>query len=315
MIATDLETLAHPAGRLPGTAGHDAAADYILERFAALRLASYAGFSSYEHTFDAGNGIVGRNLVGVIPGRDRSAAPLLIAAHYDSVIAAPCADDNAAAVAVVLAVAGTIPRGTLNRDVIVVAFDTEEPPRYLTAQMGSARFVADALVRPVDLAVVLDLVGHPVALGGLPLDPHLIFATGAESHPALPAVLEGLDLPIVPTRNDRVGDMSDHGAFRKKGMPFLFFSCGEWPDYHTRGDTVDGVDLRKLERLASALTLLMHQADAADLGPALDHDTTDLEVKMLREHLRALPEIDAIRTRADLDWAIPRLRAAASGGR
>jgi hypothetical protein len=34
------------------------------------------------------------NLVGVIKGRNPRLAPILVGAHYDSAIAAPCADDN-----------------------------------------------------------------------------------------------------------------------------------------------------------------------------------------------------------------------------
>ena len=40
------------------------------------------------------------NLVGVVRGRGSGARPVLIGAHYDSAIDAPCSDDNAAAVAV-----------------------------------------------------------------------------------------------------------------------------------------------------------------------------------------------------------------------
>jgi Zn-dependent M28 family amino/carboxypeptidase len=45
------------------------------------------------------------NLAGVIPGSNPHLAPLLVGAHYDSVIAAPCADDNAAAVAIAFSAA------------------------------------------------------------------------------------------------------------------------------------------------------------------------------------------------------------------
>ena len=48
------------------------------------------------------------NLVGVIPGADRRLSPVLIGAHYDSVIAAPSADDNAAAVAIALSAVGAL---------------------------------------------------------------------------------------------------------------------------------------------------------------------------------------------------------------
>lgn len=57
------------------------------------------------------------NFVGIIPGRDQSLSPILIGAHYDSVIDAPCADDNAAAVALTLEVAAQIKPGQLRHDV------------------------------------------------------------------------------------------------------------------------------------------------------------------------------------------------------
>ncbi len=322
MIRSDLETLARPDGRLPGTPGHEAAAHYLLTRFVELGLRPYSGLPGFEHTFDAGSGVVGRNLIAVVPGRNPDAAPLLLAAHYDSVISAPCADDNAAAVATMLAVAGRIAPGELERDLIIASFDTEEPPYFCTERMGSVRFVADALVRPVHVAVVLDLVGHPFSLGPLAIDPHLLFALGSESHPGLPATLAGLDLPVVPTRNDRIGDLSDHGAFRLAGMPYLFFSCGQWPAYHTRADTLDGVDISKLERLAPALVQVLAAADRAELGPAVDHDTTAVEIAALHRHLgdagmamaAGAIGVERISTREHLDRLVPVLHGLAIAG-
>lgn len=322
MIQTDLETLARPEGRLPGTPGHQAAAEYLIGRFQQLGLSPYPGLPDFEHRFDAGQGVEGRNLIGMLPGRDSSAAPLVFGAHYDSVIDAACADDNAAAVATMLSAVARIRPGELGRDLIIAAFDTEEPPRFLSKHMGSIRFVEDVLRGPVHAAVIMDLVGHPFSLGRLDVDPHLLFALGAESHPALPSVLEGIDMPVVPTRNDRIGDMSDHSAFRIAGWPYLFFSCGQWPAYHTRYDTIEGVDVEKLQRLSTTLGRVLRQADRAALGPAVDHDTTAVEVEALYRHLgaeamamaAAAIGADRIATRRDLDHMVPLLHAIAVGG-
>ena len=48
MIETDLQTLAQPAGRKPGTPGHREAAQYLLGRFDALGLTAYEGLTGYE---------------------------------------------------------------------------------------------------------------------------------------------------------------------------------------------------------------------------------------------------------------------------
>ena len=168
----------------------------VEERLGSLGLSAYGAADGFRHEYRAqSNGLRMTNLVGVLPGRDRSLPPLLLGAHYDSVIDAPCAGDNAVAVAVLLEVAARLVGAPLERDVLFVAFDAEEPPYFKTESMGSERLVADVLRGPVHLAVILDLVGHAMDVPGLPLDPDLIFVTGAESHPALPALLGGLDLP------------------------------------------------------------------------------------------------------------------------
>ena len=225
-VRAETWALAPSAGRKPGTAGHDAARAYLEGRFGGLGLAGYPGLDGFRHEYRAWDGIAMTNLLGVVPGADRSLAPILLGAHYDSVIEAPCAGDNAAAVAVMLEVAARVTSEPLSRDVLVVAFDAEEPPYFLSPDMGSNRLVAEALRGQVHLAVVLDLIGHSVAIPGVPVDPDLMFITGAESHPALPGVLTDLDLPIVGVAQTRVGDYSDYAAFRDAGAPYLFFGRG-----------------------------------------------------------------------------------------
>ena len=127
---------------------------------------------------------------------------------------------------------------------------------------------------------------------------------------------------MIPSRNDRIGDRSDHHAFRIAGMPYLFFSCGEWPEYHTFDDTIDGVDVSKLERLSVALVAVLAAADRADLGPAVDHDITEIELAALNRHLgpvgmtmaaRAIG-VERISTRAHLDRLVPALHNLAMSG-
>jgi len=89
-----------PGGRMVGTAGHDVAEKYITERLTAAGCEPYAGDSFALPYSRQGQDFV--NLVGVIPGADRTLAPILIGAHYDSVIPHPCADDNGAAVAIAI---------------------------------------------------------------------------------------------------------------------------------------------------------------------------------------------------------------------
>ena len=67
------------------------------------------------------------NIVGVLPGRDRSRPALVLMAHYDSVPGSPGAADDMLGVAVALETARALKaRGTPARDVIVLLTDGEE---------------------------------------------------------------------------------------------------------------------------------------------------------------------------------------------
>ena len=100
-----------------GTHGHDVAEEYLLGRMTDLGLVPYRGTTlalAYES-----HGQRFCNLVGVVPGEDRSLPPILIGAHYDSVIESYCADDNAAAVAIALLAADKLQHLGLRRDVVI----------------------------------------------------------------------------------------------------------------------------------------------------------------------------------------------------
>ena len=94
--------LALPGGRMVGSSGHDVAREFLVRRLEVLGCEPY-GTDSFELPYSRG-GQSFCNLAGVVPGRDRSKKPTLIGAHYDTVIPHPCADDNAAAVAIALEV-------------------------------------------------------------------------------------------------------------------------------------------------------------------------------------------------------------------
>ncbi len=316
-LRTDTWALATPEGRMPGTAGHDAARALIEGRFDDLGLIGHPRLDGYRHEFRAWDGIVMSNLVGVVPGADHALPPIVLGAHYDSVLEAPCADDNAAAVAMLLEVAARLTVEPLSRDVLVVAFDAEEPPYFLGPDMGSNRLVSEVLTAPVHLAVVMDLVGHAVSIPGLPLDPDLIFVTGAESHPALPALLDGLDLPIVAAAQSRVGDYSDYAAFRLAGAPYLFFSGGEWPHYHRASDHPDLMDYPRMAKLAGDVEQVLRRADAVATDYHATTPQTDFEVATMERAFG--PELLAAtasrlgrsgyRSPADLDAIIGGLRS------
>ncbi len=73
-LRREVEQLAQPEGRRVGTPGHERARQYLLRRLADLRLEPYDG-RSFSLPY---GGSEFDNLVGVVPGRDRAAPPLII---------------------------------------------------------------------------------------------------------------------------------------------------------------------------------------------------------------------------------------------
>ncbi|MEI6608077.1 MAG: M28 family peptidase, partial [Verrucomicrobiota bacterium] len=217
-LHTDVEAICLPKGRKVGSPGHKKVHKYIVSRLEEIGCVPFQG-DSFELSDQKGSTSF-YNLVGIIRGSDPELPPLLVGAHYDSVIAAPCADDNAAAVAIALGVAERIanhePTGSLGRDLIVAIFVAEEPPHFRCSIMGSQRFWHEQLDgRPIHAASIMDMVGHDVSIPGsmlgqipgigglldkipglanrdipLPWLHPLVFVAGSESHPEMAGTLE-----------------------------------------------------------------------------------------------------------------------------
>ena len=316
-LRDDVAALATAEGRKPGTLGHRRAEHYLVGRLHTIGLRPYRG-DSFRLPF-SGAGTEGMNLAAVVAGSRREAPPLLLGAHYDSVLEAPCADDNAAAAAIVLEVALELVSRPLTRDVVVALFDTEESPYTGTPAMGSLHFHGRQMDdRGIACAVIQDLTGHDVRLpfGGrqrrLPRCRNLLFMTGAESHaelaPAVAACRRPSRLPLIATLNRYIGDVSDHLPFRRAEQPYLFFSCGRWQHYHRESDSPERLNYHKMRRIARFLTTLLGALDRLPFAAGPVPDTTAFELQSLRTALgpwlpvvRRLLKLGKIETRADLD--------------
>ena len=304
-LEIDVRALCLEHGRRVGTKGHEQALRYLDRRLGAIGLDPFHGDSfqlPYPGTDRSnGNSNTFTNLAGVVRGTGSTLPPLLVGAHYDSVIDAPCADDNAAAVAVVLGVAEAVKRDPLSRDLIICIFDAEEPPHFLTPEMGSNRFYQDHVAgTPFGAALILDLIAHDVTLSGFetkhPELKDLLFVLGAESHVALPGVVDAAaadvsELQVVAARNDLIGDMSDHAAFRQGGEAFLFLSCGQGRCYHCPCDNLDEPDwfsFRKMNLVYDySLAALRHMDGGPDAeglgGGGQPHNPEDYEIGRLHQ--------------------------------
>jgi hypothetical protein len=122
-----MASIPHPVG----SAANHAARDYLVGRMAALGLdPQVRPGAGVELPKQAHNLLLGgfvENIVGVLPGRDRSLPAVALMAHYDSVPGSTGASDDAAGVATALEVVRAIrARGVPARDVVVLITDGEE---------------------------------------------------------------------------------------------------------------------------------------------------------------------------------------------
>lgn len=295
----DVARLATLEGRMVGTAGHRRAGDYLMGRLEDLGCEPLDGRFDHRYRW-RGESMV--NVMGVVPGRRRELPPLLLGAHYDTCGPLPGADDNAAAVAMSLEVGRQLAARPADRDVILALFDAEEPPHYLGLGMGSVRWYEQQRTGPVHGAVILDLVGHDVAIGGLE---DLLFVMGAESDPALPAIAieDSPGLRVQPALERYVPSRSDHHVFKVHERPYLFLSCGEWEHYHRPTDTPDRLSWSKIRAVTGYVERTLRRMAEAELaGPYGGGETTRQECERIRRHFGAVtPLAHVVRWRWQVD--------------
>lgn len=266
-----VEFLASPecAGR--SGPGAIKAAEYLREQFRALKLEPLFGESLDQGIpGELPGSIDGVNLGAKIEGSDPRLRDewVIVSAHYDHLGIRngrlyPGADDNASGVGMLLEVARVLAKSAVRprRSVMLVAFDLEEK-----GLRGSRKFVANPPVplERIKLFITADMLGR--SLGGVCRSQ--VFVMGTENHPdsrdwlKLAARDKPLELAMIGT--DIVGTRSDYGPFRAKSIPFLFFSTGENPHYHTPSDTAETLDYPKYHAATQVICDLVKQALQAD---------------------------------------------------
>jgi Zn-dependent M28 family amino/carboxypeptidase len=278
------------AGRRPGTPGGEAARRIVKQAF------RDAGLDPYEQPVP---GCGGANVLAKIRGD----VPryVLVGAHFDHLgtIGRQVfrgADDNAAAVAILVEVGRALAAEHTGRGVIVAAFDGEEPPHFLTGAMGSREFVR-ANKDPIDFMVCMDLVGHRFGPASLPDEVGgSLFALGSERSRGTYELVRSLKraepgLVVRPADAEIIPPLSDYEAFWDQRIPFLFLSAGRSRVYHTPEDTPDRLDRAKIEATARWLVRFVRASRVRDeacfVDARLDRGTLD-EVGEVLDVLTAL---------------------------
>lgn len=275
-VAEDVAYLASDAlgGRLVGTPGADSAAEYIARRFAkaGLQRPQAGWFQEFpvspesQQAQKAGvGGTTGRNVIGLLPGRDKKRRDevIVVGAHYDHLGGGLVgaldpdsagrphngADDNASGVVTILEVARLLRQGTPpKRTVLFVAFTGEE-----LGGLGT-RWYLRYPAKPLEATVAnfnVEMTGRPDSLAG---GPGRAWLTGYERS-NMGEQLAAMGIPIVPDPrpSQNFFQRSDNFAFALRGIVAHTLSTFNLhADYHRPGDAADKADVTHMAQVIEA---------------------------------------------------------------
>ncbi len=267
-LLTHLTTLARERHPYTSPEALRETADYLTQQF------TDAGLSVTRHSFNAW-GQTYDNVVAAMPASTgTSKAPLILAAHYDTVEGSPGADDNASGLVVLLDVARRLAKTPLARPVQFIAFCLEEENL-----LGSRAYTAHltATGQSIHGAIVLECVGYasdtdgsqktppgiPIAVPSTGNFLAIVGNQGAASFTGAVAQAMSHSVPIMPLIVPGNGELlpdtrrSDHTAFWEQGFPAVMITDTanfRNPHYHRPTDTIDTLNLNFLSSVAQAVT-------------------------------------------------------------
>ncbi|MDD5200170.1 MAG: M28 family peptidase [Terrimicrobiaceae bacterium] len=257
----ELTTLGERSTRLPKAL--DAAAGFVEREFA------NGGYDVHRQSFPA-DGVECRNVEAIGAGFSPKVPHLLLGAHYDSAPGTPGADDDASAVAILLALAGRFARNPGLERLRFVAFTNEEPPHFRTKTMGSRVFARacakrgdaieamicleslgvfsdepDTQVLPVDVSPALvppgfvPTVGNYIAVVGNSASMGIAGEFASSFRHSVPAI--PIHLPEM--------ELSDHVSFWDAGIPAIMLTDTALfrnLHYHLPTDTPEKLDYDRM---------------------------------------------------------------------
>lgn len=240
-------------GRDTGAPGGEMARNYIVGRLEGLGVSAppmgrLQPWEMQGRTRSGPRTFNGVNIIGMIPGTRVADRYIVVTAHYDHVgVNAEGqvfngADDNASGVATMLALAADLKRQAPEHSVLIVALDGEE-----RGLLGARHFV-EAPPMPLEAITMnlnFDMTARAETDGKL-------WVTGTYQHPNFRPILEGLpangavalafgkDTPQ-DTGEDNWVEASDHAAFYRAQVPFLYLGVNYHPDYHRPSDDFEKI--------------------------------------------------------------------------
>src|SRR6266481_1273357 len=255
----------------------NAAADFIEDSF------SREGLTPRRDNYEL-RGQACHNIEAEIPGTRPEV--LLIGAHYNSVFGSPGANDNGSGVAATLALARRFANRKTQHTMRFVAFVNEEPPYFLSGEMGSLVYAGRCKARgdKISAMISLETIGYfsdaphsqtypSRALGAFyPKVGNFIgFVSNVRSRALLRSVIalfreeakipsEGAALPwFVPGVS-----WSDQWSFWKHGYPGIMVTDTapfRYPYYHSANDTPGKLDYDRFALVVSGMEKVIEDLD------------------------------------------------------
>lgn len=223
--------------RVPGTAGHIRARDFILDNLQGAELDS----------FNVG-GVEYYNIYKRFPG----AQPRIgLAAHWDSDVGCPGANDGGSGVALLLSLADTLKRNQPRREVDLLFFDGEDVEG---AELLGSRHFAARCVDDYTFVIILDMVG----------DKDLQVFQEGNSAKFFPEFVDSIweigsaiaPRVFVPAVKYYIVD--DHMSLIKYGMRAIDVIDFDYPYWDTKDDTIDKCSKESLEIMYQFLLSLVY---------------------------------------------------------
>ncbi|HEX4922958.1 MAG TPA: M28 family peptidase [Bdellovibrionales bacterium] len=281
-------------GRKPGTAGNREAADWIEDNLKRCGVRAFGSLHGYRQAIGFG---LGDNVLGYKSAQNKSDRWIVVGAHFDHVGRGGFfnrvhwgADDNASSVAIMLSAACRIDM-LKDTNLAFVAYNTEEPPYFISVDMGSRVFVENLPKEigdhsKVALSISLDL------MGGAHWKPMLssLFVIGTATGEGLTEVVgrahaEGLGVQQLGFHAvERLpwgsrSPVSDYVPYLARRIPSVLLSVGRTPRYHDPQDTYDTLDYAGMEKRTAWLLNFLKEADGFK-GPFTHADAVDLDLEI-----------------------------------
>lgn len=212
----------------------------------------------------------GRNVVGILPGRDPVLRDeiIIIGAHFDHLGYGETgsragndkihygADDNASGTSGVLTLAEYFAKARSNRRTFIFqAYSGEE-----LGLVGSAAWVKanPEIIAKTQFMVNMDMIGRLREAEGL-----IVFS--ADTAKPFAQILQELQIPglaIKPVFS--TPGNSDHASFVAAKVPSLFFNTGLHAEYHTPADTSGTINFQGVGLVLEGICQVIQRVDAID---------------------------------------------------